>query len=85
MSFGRPVITPEFPSVKEFVGTDYPLLYDGSAKGLLRTIERTISERTELIEIGEEMLERAQNFDWDQTALITYKNYLELYSKDGKN
>lgn len=85
MSFGKPVITPAFPDVKEFVGKDYPLLYNGSVQGLWRTIQKTVSERAVLPKIGEEMLKRAHSFDWNQVVSVTYKSYLELYKKDGGN
>jgi glycosyltransferase involved in cell wall biosynthesis len=82
MSFGRPVIVPAFPEVKEFVGNKYPLLYDGSAEGLLGVIQKTISERAHLSKIGEDMLEKTRLFDWESTASVTYADYLELYRKN---
>lgn len=81
MSFGKPVIAPAFPEIKEFVGNTYPLLYDGTVGGLLEIIQKTISERSQLSNMSEELLEKSRSFDWESVASVTYADYLELYRK----
>ena len=81
MSFGKPVIAPALPEVKEFVGADYPLLYNGSNEDLRVAIDKAILERAKLPMIGKKMLEKAYSFDWEATASVMYKDYLELYEK----
>ena len=81
MSFGKPIIAPALPDVKEFVGANYNLLYDGSHKGLREAIEKAFLERTELPTIGKKILEKARLFDWETTASIMYKHYLKIYKK----
>jgi glycosyltransferase involved in cell wall biosynthesis len=81
MSFARPVIVPEMPPLKEFVGNDYPLLYAQSAKGLWTTIQKAVLERTLLPKMGKEMLEKVKSFSWNQTAAQTNKDYQEIYRR----
>jgi beta-1,4-mannosyltransferase len=79
MSFAKPVVVPCFPQVKEFVGENYPFMYDGSTCDLTQVLEKAIKERVFLSEIGGELLKRASLFDWDSIAKSTYNDYLRLY------
>jgi glycosyltransferase involved in cell wall biosynthesis len=81
MSFAKPLIAPRLPPVKEFVGNNYPFLYNLSAKGLRMVIQKAVTERNLLPKMGKKMLKRARRFDWNQTAALTYKDYQELYER----
>jgi glycosyltransferase involved in cell wall biosynthesis len=77
MSFGKPVIAPSLPEVKEFIGCYDWLLYDDLAE-LHSVITRAINSKMELTKIGEGLLERAKMFDWKQMTQKTYEDYLAL-------
>lgn len=77
MSFGKPVIAPAFPAVRELTGDENPLLYDGTITGLRKAIEKAVL-MSDLDKLGERALSRAQLFSWDRLALITYKSYLKM-------
>ena len=77
MSFGKPVIAPSFPEVKEFVGCSNWLLYDNLID-LSAIIEKAADSKTALSKVGEDLLKRVKMFDWKQTAQKTYESFLEL-------
>ncbi len=78
MSFAKSVIAPAIPEIKELInGLDFPL-YE-TIECLNSVIKRTIDMRQELHLLGAQAQKRAQLFDWNKTAEITYMSYLELY------
>ena len=80
MSFGKPVIVPSLPEVKEFIGTDYPLLYDGTHCDLKKSIIKGIFE-VDLKQLGEKSKKRSLLFDWDFTTLYTYRSYRKILNR----
>ena len=80
MSFGKAVIVPALPEVKEFIGDDSPLFYDGTQDGLKRTIEKAIFN-IDLKQLGEKARKRSLLFDWKDAASLTYLSYLQILDR----
>ena len=83
LSYGIPVIIPDFPVVREFLGeiaSDYDLFCEPNPISLKNKIVNAMQNREKLQDYKRKFCERAsKEFDWQKCVELTYKGYLMLY------
>lgn len=76
MSFGRPVIVSDVPSVGEFESEDFCIFFKpNDVRSLHKAIMKAYNRKDEMREIGIRAFQKAQLFDWESISRKT----LELY------
>ncbi|MCP4255722.1 MAG: hypothetical protein GY775_20420 [Candidatus Scalindua sp.] len=77
LSFGKPVIAPEYPNNMEIIDEDCGITYDPVDKdGLSRAIQ--VARNLDLGKAENAAFEKAKNYDWRKIAKLTANIYRKL-------
>lgn len=83
MTFGKPIIGPDFPEFREGVGDAGAIFYrPGDRVDLGRALVEARSRGAELAAMGAANLQAAREADWNRIAARTTKLYLSLRKKN---
>ncbi|MFX1378930.1 MAG: glycosyltransferase family 4 protein [Promethearchaeota archaeon] len=80
MSFGKPIIAPKLGCIIDILDEKGSFIYNPDvSNSLLQSLEKAITLRTNLLQMGNYNLELVKKFDWKRIVVETIEIYLKSF------